>query len=301
MTSTTPETPPPTPRPLLVLASGAVCISFAPILVKAAGNGGMGPTSIGLWRCVVGSVVLLALASILEGRRVVSSGVVRWGALAGLAFFVDLFCWHRSIIHAGAGMATILGNTQVFATALISVLVFHERLGRRVVTAAGAAIVGVALLVGVGSDVRFDRSYVIGIAYGLLTGLLYAVFLLILKKAGRGTARGAPLSLMAWTSVFASLFLGAASLAEGERIVPGSTITWVWLILLGVLPQSIGWWAISDTLPRVPGAVAGLVLLLQPVLATVWGVLLFGETLTPLQVTGAAVTLGAIYFGSVRR
>ena len=40
---------------------------------------------------------------------------------------------------------------------------------------------------------------------------------------------------------------------------------------------------------------------LQPVLATVWSAILFGETLAPLQILGALVTLAAIYAGSVRR
>ena len=40
-------------------------------------------------------------------------------------------------------------------------------------------------------------------------------------------------------------------------------------------------------------------LLLQPLLATVWGWLLFGERLAPLQLVGALLTLGAIYAGTL--
>ncbi|NCQ33655.1 hypothetical protein GW813_00995 [bacterium] len=46
------------------------------------------------------------------------------------------------------------------------------------------------------------------------------------------------------------------------------------------------------------GATAGLILLLQPVLATVWGRLAFAETLDPVQMLAAALTLGAIYLGT---
>ena len=101
--------------------------------------------------------------------------------------------------------------------------------------------------------------------------------------------------------MFASTALGVASLLEGGPIAPPAASTWVFLALLGLVPQSLGWWAIYRSLPGVPGAVGGLILLLQPVLATVWGVLLFGESLTSLQVLGAGITLVCIYAGSIRR
>ncbi|MEW5995163.1 MAG: EamA family transporter, partial [Candidatus Zixiibacteriota bacterium] len=60
------------------------------------------------------------------------------------------------------------------------------------------------------------------------------------------------------------------------------------------------WWAIASSLPKINASRSGLALLLQPVLATVWGVLFFGEYLTPIQIAGALITLAAIYVGSVR-
>jgi drug/metabolite transporter (DMT)-like permease len=48
-------------------------------------------------------------------------------------------------------------------------------------------------------------------------------------------------------------------------------------------------------------AQAGLILLLQPILATVWGILFYDEYLKPLQIVGAAITLVAMYFGITQR
>ena len=87
---------------------------------------------------------------------------------------------------------------------------------------------------------------------------------------------------------------------EQQPTLPPTLAVWALLLLLALVAQSLGWWAISKSLVHVRGSVAGLLLLLQPVLATVWSVLLFGENLEPLQVLGALVTLGAIYVGSTR-
>jgi drug/metabolite transporter (DMT)-like permease len=45
---------------------------------------------------------------------------------------------------------------------------------------------------------------------------------------------------------------------------------------------------------------AGLVLLAQPVLATIWGALFFDEILSPRQIGGAALTILAIGLGSTK-
>ncbi len=287
-------------RPLATLVVGAACISFAPILVKVLMRGGLGPTAIGFWRCALGAVVLAAL-TLARGRSLRLPRRAAWfAAAAGLAFFADLSVWHRAIRDAGAGLATILGNMQVFLTALLSWWLFRERIGARFAAAAVAAVAGVVLLVGVGSGVALSGAYLRGIVLGLLTALLYATFLLAMRAAGSASGGGSTLAVMTWMSAFATLPLGLLTVAEGGASVPVGWVAWSAVAGLAILAQSLGWWSISRALPLVPGATAGLLLLLQPVLATVWGAILFEESLTLLQGIGAAVTLAAIYAGSRR-
>ncbi len=285
-------------RAVLVLVLGATCISFAPVFVKVLGRTGLGPSAIGFWRCAIGAAVLVALAAATRVRLRLTRPALRLATIAGVVFFLDLFCWHRAILDAGAGMATILGNTQVFGTALLSAWLFREPVRPRFLAAAVLAVAGVALLAGVGSDVALTATYVRGVVLGLLTGLCYAVYLVTLRGARRLDPAPPPLALMAWTSLFSAPWLGGAALASGEAGIPAGVTAWALAIGLAVVAQSLGWWAISGSLPRVSGATGSLLLLLQPVLATVWGRFLFGERLAPLQVAGAAATLVAIWVGS---
>jgi len=285
---------------------GAVCISFAPILVKAIGFGDagaadLGPTGIGMYRCLIGAA-LLFLAAVRRGDQLaLPRKVLGMLTLAGFIFFLDLFVWHRSILLAGAGMATILGNTQVFATAVLSFILLGEKLNAKFMAAALSAMVGVVLLVGIGSGISFRGDYLAGIVYGLLTGIAYASFILVVRQVGTMAGNGTNLVRIAWISLFTGLSLGAAALVEGDAGPPSGAKTWALLFLLGLIAQSAGWLMIARSLPKVPGAIGGLVLLLQPVLATVWGVALFGESLTLVQTIGAGVTLLAIYIGSTQQ
>ena len=287
-------------RPLLALAAGAAIVSFAPILVKAATQWDMGPTAIALWRCLLGALFVAGLATIRRVRLLAPRSVMGLLVLTGFAFALDLFIWHRAIILTGAGMATILASVQVFVTAVLSAALFREPLTARFVLSATAALGGVVLLVGVGSDVAFTPEYLKGIGYGLATGLLYSLFLVSLRTAGRRSRDLSSLVSLFWFSLIAGLVLLGISGTESTTVLPANWQALALVALLALLAQSLGWWTIARSLPRVEGAVGGLVLLLQPVLATIWGVLIFGEPLAPLQIVGAAVTLVAVYQGSVK-
>ena len=288
-------------RSIAQLIFGAVCISFAAIFVKMLGVGLMSPTSIGFWRAFWGTIFLFIIAFVSNRSFSINRSVVWWTALAGFLFSADLFFWHRSIIYSGAGIATILANTQVFGTAVLSFFIFKERLSAKFLVAAVGAFGGVALLIGLGSEIDMTSRYLRGVLYGLITGLCYANYLVTLKYASHKQALPDFVILMAWVSLFMALFLGGATIIEDRGFLPPDFYSLFILILLGLIPQTIGWWSISTGLAKANASKAGLILLLQPVLATIWGIMFFDEQLTLIQILGAALTLLAIYIGSVSR
>jgi len=289
-------------HPLFVLFLGAGVISFSPVFVKLAAQEGLGTTAIAFWRTAVGGLMLGSVAWARGKSWHLPSRAFFFALLAGAAFCADLFVWHRSIIYAGAGMSTILGNTQVFASAVLGFFVFQERLRLPFIVAATVAFLGVALLVGVGSkSVHLSGTYARGVVYGLITGIAYAHYMVFLKKGQLVTPKPDPIVFVAWATVFSALFLGIIGWLEGSPFVPHSTKEVAALAGLAFLVQGLGWMAISGVLPRIVTARAGLVLLLQPILAMVWGALLFAEHLSHVQILGALITLSAMYVGITQR
>ena len=65
-------------------------------------------------------------------------------------------------------------------------------------------------------------------------------------------------------------------------------------MVLAVVAQVVGWLLIATALPRLRALETSILLLGQPVFALIWGVLVFGERLSPLQWAGAAVVLGGV-------
>jgi drug/metabolite transporter (DMT)-like permease len=75
----------------------------------------------------------------------------------------------------------------------------------------------------------------------------------------------------------------------------------LWLALLAIGSQVIGWLLIGVALPKLPVVETSVLLLGQPVFTVIWGVLLFDERLSPVQWTGAAIVLAGVGVLSIRR
>lgn len=281
-----------------LLAFGAICISFAPIFVKLIKHGTMGPTAVGAWRMGLGGVMLFTLTLLTKRKLTLPSSQFWWAVLAGFLFSLDLGVWHRSVYLAGAGLSTILGNTQVFNTAAFSYIFFGERPTIRFYIAVFFAMMGVVLLVGVADDITFTDNYIWGIIFGLLTGLFYSMYVVTLKQVGRQAEKLDVMTFIAWVCLFGFLFMSVGSIFEAEPYFPPDAISWLWLGLLALVVQVIGWYSIFTSLSKIETSRAGLVLLLQPTFASLWGVLMFAEQFSVSQITGGAITLFCIYYGS---
>lgn len=283
-------------HPELQIVAGAVLISFSAVFVKLADAG---PTASGVYRNVFGALALLAIAAARRDRLWNGMRRLRWALVAGLCFAADIFFWHRSILYVGPGLATILGNFQVFFVTAVGIFVFRERTTWRFLVAIPLAVLGLFLLVGLHWG-EFDAPYRRGVLFGLLTAISYALYLLSLRGARRERERVSAVANLAVVSTVTALLLVAAAGVTGESLRIRDGRTAVVLVAYGVLCQALGWIVISRTFHLVDASRAALILLLQPALTFVWDVMFFARPTTLVEAGGAALAIAAIYMGGVR-
>ena len=176
-------------RPVPLVLCGALAISFSGILYRYAD---VSPTTGAFFRCVWALPVLWLLAR-LEDRRY---GPREWRSrrlawIAGAFFAADLILWHHSIEQVGAGLATVLGNTQVVLVALLAWAVLGERPPRAALAAIPVVGVGVILISGVLEDGAYGVNPTLGALFGVLTGVAYSGFLLTLREGSSDLRRAA--------------------------------------------------------------------------------------------------------------
>ena len=289
----------PIPRQALVqMIAGATLISTTSIFVKLAH---VGPTMSGFYRMGFGGVMLLAgLVALRQWQRVRASDVY-WLIVPGVAFAVDLMLWHRSILYVGPGLATLLGNFQVFLMALAGFVIYRERLGWIFLAGVALAFVGLYLLVGLDWS-KVGAQYQLGVVLGIVTGVAYAVYMLATRHAQRGGhVRLAPAQLLCVSSLLSALVLALVAAAEGESFVLPDAQSWAALLALALFGQVFGWVLLTRAMPQLPASLIGLLLLLQPALSFVLDVILFARPTHVSDWLGVALSLAGIFIGSYRR
>ena len=284
-------------QPVLAAVLGALTIAFTGILVRLAN---VEPATAAVFRCVYALPVLWWLARAERqafGPR--EGGQRRLALIAGVFFAADLVSWHYAIQLVGAGLATVLGNTQVIFVAIAAWLWFGEKLSARFFAALALALLGVLLISGVVGNGAYGENPALGAALGLFTGAAYAGFLLFQRLGNRDMRR--PAGPLFDATLSAAVASALAGIALSEITFLPSWPAHGWLVILALSAQVVGYLLISVALPRLPSALTSIILLVQPVAAVVLTMLLLHEQPSFIQLTGVALVVAGVAMATVGR
>ena len=283
-------------RPELGALAGAVAIAFSGILFRYAD---VSASTGAFFRCFY-ALPALAVIGIVEDRRLGprSRRARLYAYLAGAFFAADLVLWHHSIDYVGAGLATVLGNTQVLMVGLLAWVLLNERPSNRALISIPLAFGGVVLISGVLEDGAYGENPGLGVVLGIFTGIAYSGFLLALRQGSSGNRAAGPLFDATLASAVGCLVIG---LVGGDFDPFPDWAAQGWLVVLALSSQVLGWLLIAVSLPRLPAVGTSLLIMLQPVLAVILAAWLVDESPSVLQLAGAGLILGAVVFASARR
>jgi len=261
----------------------------------------VGPLFVGWVRLAVAAICLLLAVAVTDriaahralnarlptgrDRPVVSVSY----AVLGLAMAAYQVCYFRAVTLTGVAVTALIAICSApLMIALLAAVLLGERLTVMARASLAIAVIGTALLVvGPRELGQVSGHSWVGALLALGAGVSYAVYAVAAKRV---LARVAPLTVAAITFTLAAIFLAPALL--GER-VSSSTLTkgWPLLLYLGVGPTAAAYALFTAGLRRVPATAAGITSLLEPLTATLLGVLAFGESLGALGIAGALLLL----------
>jgi DME family drug/metabolite transporter len=260
------------------------------VLVSRAGAH---PLLIGAVRMVVAAALLLGMARLLAGRAWVPRADLGRCAAAGACMAGFQAAYFTAVTLGGIAVTALVAICSApLLIAALAALLLDEPLTARTAGALVLGVLGTALLAagaGAGRGPAAPRLLA-GVALALGAGLAYALYVIVTK---RSLARAAPLPLTATTFAGAAL-LAAPALAVVEAPMVQIALGWPWLLYLGAVATAGAYALYATGLVLVPASVAGLVALMEPLTATLLGVLVFGERLGGLGALGAVLLLGAL-------
>ena len=270
--------------PLELLALGAIWGGSFLFMRIAAPS--FGPFALVEVRIVLGALILLPflwqVRARLDAKRVAQFAIV--GALNSAIPF-SLFAWGAE--RAPAGIGAIANSLTVLFTALVALLVYRERIGRRRALAMLVGFVGVVVLMSgkvEGSNV-FDAALA-----GTVASFCYGFAANFTK---RWFADMPPLAAVAGTLGCGAVMLAPFAWAAWPAQSPAA-YAWGSAITLGVLCTGIAYAFFFRLIQRVGAARATTCTYLVPLFGVGWGWLLLAETPTATMLVAGALILGSV-------
>ena len=276
----------------LSVLAGAGCIGLAPIWVRLSE---LGPVSTAFHRLLL-ALPFLWIWQSWDTKQDQKKGVpskpmpaLKWFALAGLMFALDMAFWHESIHHTTVANATLLANAAPIFVTIAARFLFNERITKGFVGGMVLTLSGAVLLTG--ASLSTSKAYLYGDMIAIVAAVFYAGYMLSLKHL-RQYVSTAP--LMARTAIFSAVALCLFTLIMGESIIPQTAKGWWVLLALAVTGQVLGQGFIAYGFAHLPASFSAVSLLFQPLVAAMAAWILLKESMSPPQILGGIVILTGI-------
>jgi DME family drug/metabolite transporter len=272
----------------LILIGGAAIAwglggAVAAVLFRTSG---LDPVAVSFWRFAVAVAALSALR-VLRPTAVRAPTAWRRTVLIGAGLALSQTAYFGAVQAAGVALGTLVTiGAGPILIAIGARYALGERLNQHQLVAIGVGLAGLLLLVG--SPGSIGPHGFLGVMLALLSAAGLSAVTLLTRAGG---VNGATLP------VFGVGMLCLLPFALYDRALPhGSQIvaTAGWLLFLGTVPTLLAYRWFFAGLATVPATTASIIVLLEPVVATLIAVAVLGERLTVAATAGAVLLIGTV-------
>ena len=296
-------------RPLLVLLVGVIASSTASIFIRSA-QSDASSIVIAAYRVVIATVLLSPVVYVRQRRVLIGMGSKQWilALAAGLFLGLHFLTWVTSLEYTTVASSTVLVSSLPIFVALLSPLFLNEKPAPVLYVGMTLAIIGGAIMA------LSDTCVVAGIQFSCPSwqsfsqdSALYGNGLAVLGAiTGAGyfmIGKHMRVSLPLLTYVFvvygmAALVMLVIVVMTGLPIGGYGKETYVWFLLLAVVPQLIGHSSFNWALGYLPVSYVTIAAIGEPVAATALAWIILHESPTLLQIVGGVLCLTGIGYAS---
>lgn len=276
------------------LATGVFSVSLAAIFIRLAQEAP--PLTIASYRLGAGAILMAAFVAAsrvrnggapLEGFRRADVPLVGFSSLClGTHFWV----WTVSLEHTSVASSVVLVTTNPFIVAIASRVLWGEPLRRRTMGGIAVGVAGGAILA------LGDSGRAGGELFGDTMAFLGAIAVVGYVLSGRrlrGHMPAATYNVTVYSGT--AVLLVTSALVTGASFVGYSAGTYLWLLVLALVPQAIGHSLLNWSLGYVTATAVAISVMAEPVIATAVAVPVLGEAPPLTSVAGGILILAGIY------
>ncbi|MDO4502054.1 MAG: DMT family transporter [Coriobacteriia bacterium] len=249
-----------------------------------------------LTRCLLGALTMLLMLAVMRHRPVAGEHrrelLFLWASGAALAG--NWLCMYEGYVRVGVGVTTLLTYLGPVLVMAASPVLFRERLRGACVAGFAVVFAGVVMVSGCSADGALDP---LGLALGFCSALFYLVMVGFSKRvthiAGVENSFWQTASALVVVAIFVLLRQGPTLSLTSADLLP---VLW-----LGVVNTGVGVCLYFIGVNRLPAQSVAVLGYLEALSAVVFGAIFLGETMSGLQIAGAALILGGAVFAEVMR
>ncbi len=292
----------------LALIVAVLAVSTASILIRFAQRDASS-LAIAALRLLLAGVALTP--TVLSRHRAELGAIPRHdialAALSGLFLAVHFGTWISSLAYTTVASSVVLVSTGPIWVALLSPIFLKERLSGLAVFGLGLAILGGVIIAGADvctwtrglscaglAQVLHGRA-IMGDALALIGAWAVSGYLMIGRRL-RQTIALIPYVYLVYS--LAGLALLVAVFASGSSVFGLPAMTYVWIVLLALVPQLIGHSTYNWALKALPAALVAVMTLGEPIGSAILAYFILGEIPGSAVAVGCALILAGIYLAA---
>lgn len=280
---------------MIILA--AICWGVTGGLADILMGKGWDPLVISFYRGVIGLAFFLVwLLVSRKGHAGFSVSLVLWSIVAGIGVAGNFTFYFLSIQSASVPVAATLMYTAPLFVLLISFLFRLERSTWFKWICIFSVLIGIVLLTEA-YDAGSGTVNFIGVATGLGAGLSYALFIFGFKNA---SARGKPqMVLVIAFLAFCVILSFLVNFQEAASVLASDDVGW--FVAIGIIGAGLSFALYTIGIRQTAASTASMIAMVEPVTASLFGILLLNEELSMVQLIGMAVILLTVTTLSVKK
>jgi drug/metabolite transporter (DMT)-like permease len=289
-------------RPYIVLVIGVFAVSFASIFIRFAQEEHAPSLVLAAARLWVATLVLtpVVMRRHRQELHAMRLGDLKWALVSGLVLGVHFASWITSLEYTAVMNSVVLVSTNPLWVALLASAFLGEKLNRWTALGLALALSGgvlVSLSGDVGEPVTRHAPW-LGNGLALVGAIMGAIYFVIGRKL---RARLSAILYIWLVYGAAALILTGVVLVSGAQVAGLPAEAYLWMVLMGLIPQLVGHSSFNYALGFLPAAFVSLAALGEPIGSGILAVIFLNEWPVALQLVGSALILFGIGVASIRQ
>jgi drug/metabolite transporter (DMT)-like permease len=275
-----------------LIVSASIMWGTMGIFGKLAFEYGINPVTLTALRIFISSITMLISIILLKRNllKIKKKDVPQLLVFAILAVALQRIAYFYTVDLTTATIAAVLFYTYPIFVTVHASLFLKEKLTFSIILAIVLTFSGVAFVVKA-YEAAWLNANLLGLAFGMLTSLLFALYFLMTKKLRN--------SYTSWTLLLYGDGLGAIALTPAlcfsfSEIVSYPQQLWLLILVIGLFPSLTAYLLFSYALKYVESSKGSILSVIEPLSAAIFSVTILGERFEPLQIVGVALVLAGI-------